>query len=276
MNREKMEKRGTPALTSGMNKKICPMSKRSQVTLFIIIAIVAVALIVLIYMFWPDIQGGVGIVPSTPQGYIQDCMEEEMAKVVETISLQGGSLNPENSINYLGNEVEYLCYNEEYYLRCVMQQPMLKSHIEDEIENAIRVKTDECFNALQESYEGKGYSVNLVRGDYDVELLPRQVSATFNYPLTLTKQDTERYPSFRVDLSNNLYELVMVATSILNWEARYGDAETTTYMDYYPDLKVEKQKQSDGSTIYILTNRDTGNKFQFASRSIAWPPGYGG
>jgi len=77
-----------------------------------------------------------------------------------------------------------------------------------------------------------------------------------------------------VILNNNLYELVSIVNSILNWEARYGDSETTIYMNYYHDLKVEKKKQSDGSTIYILTDRNTLDKFQFASRSVAWPPGY--
>jgi len=46
-------------------------------------------------------------------------------------------------------------------------------------------------------------------------------------------------------------------------------------MTYYRDLKVEKKKQTDGSTVYILTKMDSGDKFQFASRSVAWPPGYG-
>jgi len=54
----------------------------------------------------------------------------------------------------------------------------------------------------------------------------------------------------------------------------FGDAETTTYMNYYRDLKVEKKKKTDGTTVYIITDRNDGNKFQFASRSIAWPPGY--
>ena len=76
-------------------------------------------------------------------------------------------------------------------------------------------------------------------------------------------------------LDNNLYELASIAESIVEWEATYGDSETTTYMNYYHDLKVEKKKQTDGTTIYIVTNRDTRNKFQFASRSVAWPPGYG-
>ncbi|MFH1240218.1 MAG: hypothetical protein V1672_03295, partial [Candidatus Diapherotrites archaeon] len=100
--------------------------------------------------------------------------------------------------------------------------------------------------------------------------------ATFNSSLVLTKESTEKYDLFSVVLNNNLYELVSVANSILNWETRYGDSETTNYMTYYHDLKVEKKKQSDGSTIYILTDRNNGNKFQFASRSVAWPPGYTG
>ena len=58
-------------------------------------------------------------------------------------------------------------------------------------------------------------------------------------------------------------------------ETLFGDIETTYYMSLYPELKVEKLKQTDGSTIYILSERDTQNKFQFASRSVAWPPGYG-
>jgi hypothetical protein len=56
-------------------------------------------------------------------------------------------------------------------------------------------------------------------------------------------------------------------------EARYGNSETTIYMDYYHNLKVEKSEQTDGSTVYRLTDRKDGSVFQFASRSIAWPPG---
>ena len=64
-----------------------------------------------------------------------------------------------------------------------------------------------------------------------------------------------------------------IANSILSMEVQFGDSETTIYMNYYHDLKVEKKKQTDGTTIYILTDRITGDVFQFASRSIAWPPG---
>jgi len=93
--------------------------------------------------------------------------------------------------------------------------------------------------------------------------------------LTLTKGDSENYEIFRIIVDSDLYELTGIARSIIAWEAAYGDVETTTYMNYYHNLKIEKLNQMEGSTIYILTNRDTKEVFQFASRSVAWPPGYG-
>ena len=264
---KRMEKRG---------EKKEARSKRGQVTIFIIVAVVIVALAVLIYMFYPKIKSAVGISPKSPSDFMQLCIQDELKSSIEKVSLQGGSLNPQNYVLYNDAKVEYLCYTDEYYKQCVMQQPMLKAHVEEEIKNAIKNKETECLQSLKSSYERQGYVVTSKKGESVVELLPRRVVLSFNNSLTLEKQGTETYKELTVTLNNNLYEHVIIATSILNWEARYGDSETTTYMDYYPDLKVEKQLQTDGTKDYILTNRDKGNKFQFASRSVAWPSGYTG
>jgi len=250
--------------------------KRGQVTIFIIIGIVIVALAFLMYLYYPKIKSSLGIGLESPSAFIQECFEEEIADNLEILSLQGGSLNPQHYFIYNNQKLEYLCYTEENYKTCVMQQPMLKNHIESEIKESIRESVKSCFNSLVENYKSKGYGVEFKEKDYEIELLPKRVVATFNSSLVLTKESTEKYDLFSVVLNNNLYELVSVANSILNWETRYGDAETTNYMTYYHDLKVEKKKQSDGSTIYILTDRNNGNKFQFASRSVAWPAGYTG
>ena len=256
-------------------KKRFIKNKKGQVTIFIIIAVVIVVLGILIYMFYPEIRAGLGLEPKNPSAFIQSCIEDEIKENAEKLSLQGGSLAPEHYIIYNNEKIEYLCYTTEYYKTCVVQQPMLKEHIESEIENEIEEEIEACFNSMEESYRGRGYEVSLRKGEIGVELLPKRIVATFNYSLTLTKgEDSEKYDSFRVVLNNNLYELISIANSILEWEATYGDSETTVYMNYYHDLKVEKKKQSDGTTIYILTDRNTGNKFQFASRSVAWPPGY--
>jgi hypothetical protein len=250
-------------------------NKRGQLSIFIIIGIIIVVFGILIYMFYPGIKSNLGFDSQNPSGFLQNCLEKEIEKSVKTLSLMGGSINPEHYIIYNNEKIEYLCYTKEYYKTCIMQQPMLKTHIENEIKKDINSKAEQCFEDLKFSYEKEGYKINSKTKDFDVELLPKRIVIHFNNSITLEKENSKKYDSFEVVLNNNLYELVSITNSILNWETNYGDSETTSYMNYYHDLKVEKKKQSEGSTIYILTDRNNKNKFQFASRSIAWPPGYG-
>ncbi len=250
-------------------------NKRSQTTLFIIIGVIIVALALVLYFFYPEIKSGLGLVEKNPSDFIDSCIKEDIMDFTETLSLQGGSLSSEHYIVYNSQNIEYLCYTNEYYRTCVVQQPMLKEHSEREMERAIRPKARQCFEELKDSYEKKGYEVNMKAGDVTVELLPKRIVTSFNYSITLTKDGSETHDNIRVVLHNNLYELISIADSIIWWESMYGDAESTAYMTLYRDLKVEKKNLIDGSTIYILTDLNTENKFQFASRSVAWPPGYG-
>ena len=259
----------------GVEEKITKKNNKGQVTIFIIIAILIVIAAVLIYWFYPQLKATFLFNEENPSAFLQNCMEDELTENIEKISLHGGSLNPEHYILYNNYQIEYLCYTGEYYKTCVMQQPMLKAHIEEEIKKSIEVKSKECLDKLKINYESKGYQVRIESGEIKTELTPKKITISLNSPLTTIKGETKKYNSFDVILNNNLYELISIANSILNWEARYGDAETTIYMNYYKDIKVEKKKQSEGSTIYILTERSSQNKFQFASRSVAWAPGYG-
>ena len=249
-------------------------SHHAQVTIFVILAVIIVAIATLIYFLYPSIKSIINPT-NDPNSFIQTCMKDKIKNVINNVSLQGGSVNPDFYYDYQGTKVEYLCYTNQYYHPCIIQQPRLVYHIENEIKNNIQSTADSCFNDLEKSYKRKGYSVNLVKGNTTVDLLPQRILITFNNDLTLTKGESQNYKKFSIALNNNLYELASISNSILNWESTYGDAETTVYMNYYHNLEVEKKKQDDGTTIYILTDLNNGNKFQFASRSLAWPPGYG-
>jgi superfamily I DNA and/or RNA helicase len=251
------------------------MQKRGQVTIFIIIAILIVGAAVLVYTLVPKVQTGTGFDANNPSGFIQDCMNDKITQTVKTISSQGGSLNPEFYFLYNEEKIEYLCYTNENYKLCVVQQPLLKPHIESEIKKDISEEVTACFNNLKANYEGEGYAVQLQIGKTKVELLPKRVITTFeNYTFTATKGETKMYNSFNVVLNNNLYELISISNSIIEYEATYGNADPRIYMTYYPDLKVEKNLRDDGTRIYTIMDRNTENKFKFASRSVAIPPGY--
>ena len=162
------------------------VNKGGQVTVFIIAAILIVALVVLIYFLRPGTTVTTGFDEKSPNEFIQICIENDLEDTVNLISSQGGSVNPENFILYQDDKIEYLCYTTEYYKPCSVQQPLLKEHIESEIENKIKSSVVNCFNELKNSYESRGYTVNLRPGNVRVELLPKRVVARFNYTLTTT------------------------------------------------------------------------------------------
>jgi len=254
------------------DNKMTKRGKRGQLTIFIILAVIVVAA-VLFVVFYPQIKTIVS--PVTPSGYVEDCISKELDNAVVKVSETGGSINPENTMNYLGKPIEYLCYTAEYYKTCVMQQPLLKQHVEEEIANYIKPIAERCVNELVSNYEEKGYNVNLKKGNVSVEIIPHNVVVNVNSVLTLDKESTQYFSGFKVAKNSEMYDLLMISQSILNWEARYGDSAPETFMLYYPDLKVEKLKQGDGSKIYIVANREAKESFIFATRSLSWPAGYG-
>ncbi len=255
-------------------------SKRAQVTIFIILGIIIVAVGALIYFLYPQIKSTF-IKSNDPQTFIQTCVQDAITQTISNLSMQGGSISPQNFYSYYSPDlkntykVEYLCYTNHYYLNCEVQQPLLLSHVESEIIKNIQPTVDSCFNSLQSNYKNQGYSVNFVGGNTTVNILPGRVVVTFNDQLTLTRQNSERFDKFNVLVNNNLYELIMTAYNIVNSESNYGDANERLFMFYYHNLVIQKDEQSDGTKVYVLKDMNTGDIFQFAVRGGVWPAGYG-
>ena len=204
---------------------------------------------------------------------MQNCVEDVFLENTQILSSQGGSMNPTQGFIYKGDKVEYLCYTNQYYDTCVVQKVSLISNIEEELKLSLKQKVSECFSSMKADYEKKDYNPVLKNGDFSVDLLPKKIVLHSNSTLTLSKDSTVKYESFDVVLDNNLYELASTARVIVNWEKNFGDSEVKLLMDWDPSIKVEKKLQSDGTKIYIVTDRNTEDKFQFASRSVVWPPG---
>jgi hypothetical protein len=246
--------------------------KKAQLTIFIIIALVILA--VLLILFYPRVK--VFITGPSTQEYIRDCTEEAAEEVLEKVVLQGGSIEPENYVLYDGEKVAYACYTDRYYEKCVMQKPFLKQDIEKSVSEYVEPRVKNCISSLKADLESKGNDVSVGEISVETSIVPNSIVVTVNAPMIVTKSETSSYNKFKTSIRSELYDLVMIASSISNWEARYGDSETMNYMLYYPDIKIEKKKLGDGSTVYILTNRETLDKFVFASRSVALPAGITG
>jgi len=251
------------------------MEKRGQIAIFVIIALVIVGVILVIFAY-PKLSNIIAPKEFSPEQYLRDCVQPDVNSAVELLAKQGGEQNPEGYINYLDTKIKYLCYVSGYYKPCLVMQPMLITTFENELSRMLTPKANACARSLITEYEKRGYSVSASELTSNISLSSGKVKIEFNAPMTITSADTTRtFEKFDASVDSEIYELLSIAISIIDYESTYGDSETTVYLSYYPDLKIEKRKLEDGVKIYILTNVVTNEMFQFATRSLVWPPGYG-
>lgn len=249
------------------------LNKRGQVAIFVIMAMVIVAVILAVFLY-P--RAGPGATTEfTPTSYLKSCIEPEIRKNLEVLGRNGGYLNPEGALEYQGEKIKYLCYTSEFYKTCVVQQPLLKEHIENELTGLLKSRAGTCLDTLKQELEKRNYQVSIGQGESKVSIIPGSIEISYSNPITLTKESSQRFDGFKTEINSQMYDLILTAISILDYETTFGDSETTLYLRYYPDLRMEKIKLSDGSKVYLLTNVVTNESLRFASRSLSWPPGYG-
>ena len=251
------------------------MERKGQATIFVIIAILIVAAIAIIYFYFPNVAQIVTGGEFTPNSYLKSCVQPTIDESVEVLSKQGGYSDPEGFVLYEGEKVKYLCYSSEYYQTCAIQQPMIKKHFEEEIEARVLDKADSCVRDLKTEYEKQGYSVKVGTVSNDVQIVPGAIKVIFNTDMTVSKDTTRNFDKFEVDIQSEMYDLLLTAQSVVDFEATYGDIEIKDYLSLNPNTKIDKIKLSEGTTVYRLNSAISDERFTFASRSLAWPPGYG-
>jgi hypothetical protein len=249
-------------------------NKRGQLAIIVIVALIIVAgVIVFLLRSRISILGGGDTFSA--QDYLKTCITPEIQSGMKILNAQGGYSNPEGFIYYDNVSIKYLCHSSEFYQRCVIQQPMIKSHYEKELKAMIDKKAETCFNDLKGEYSRRGYETSGSYKGAEVEFVPGKLKVIIDSPITVTKESSQTLKGFNFEMNSKMYEILMLTTSIIDYEATYGNSETTLYIQYYPDLLMYKNQLSDGTRIYTLGDAITGENFTFASRSLVWPPGYG-
>ena len=241
--------------------------KKGQVTVFVIVAIIIVSAILVFFLwvqptYFSELGGGLNF---------EGCVEDVVEQAVDELGPKAGFVSPGFVYPYDGEQFTYLCYTSEYYETCTVQVPFLKNVFDEQMEVLIRDKIDVCYDNSVDDLKSRGYDVVGGVVSYDVLIEHGVVRIEIDAPTSVGSQSFAR---FNIMVNSPIYEMVMIATSILQYEATLGDSDVSSLMLYYPDYVISKLKRSDGTTVYVLEHKILGNKFQFASRSLAWPAGY--
>lgn len=241
--------------------------RRGQLTLFVILAIVLVA-VVIVYLFLesPELlfeDGG--------EIDFESCLLDATRSAVREISLTGGEADPEFYYMYQDERLPYFCYTSSAYQTCVVQKPMVLSDFESELSDYLLPKVEECYDSSIDSLIAKGYNVTKGEVRLNLSVVPGEVYVDVFVPTTV---EGKHFKDFMISMDSQIYGVLMIASSIVQSEATYGDASTSEIMYYYPSFVVDKIKRGDSTTVYIIRDKGSDVSFQFASRSLVWPAGY--
>lgn len=244
---------------------------RAQVTIFVILGVILVVGILAGIYFMGD-KTVKFPVESNPEQYVKKCVVEAVEDSVSNILLNGGRINPVQTIMYLGDEYNYLCYQADYYKPCINTHPALELIIEDEIKKDTEDEVQECFDAMKENLENLKFDVYGGATTYSVDLLPGEVKITLRKNIQIQKDAEQSFDNFDTKINSPIYELIKVVREIVNSEAETCRVEYNGLMMAYPKYKIELMNY-DFSKIYWVTDRPSGKMFRFAVRSCAFRPG---
>lgn len=241
--------------------------KKGQVTIFIIIGL-AIVSAVLVFFLWAQptyLSDGSGV-----KGF-EGCVQDSLEKGIGELEGKAGFIEADFSYPYKGEDLTYLCYTNNFYETCTVQVPFLKNVFDENLELLIRDEVRACYDSSLDSLREQGYEVSSGEVSYNVEIEPRVVRMEIDAP---TSVGSSQFAKFNIEVNSPVYEMVMISTSILQFEAKYGDSDVSSLMLYYPNYYIEKTKRGEGTTIYSIESKVFGNKFKFASRSLVFPAGY--
>ncbi len=252
--------------------------KKGQIAIFVIIGFLFVVILVVLFLIRPRLEHKDEPSYMDPQNYMDDCMQEAAKEAISLISKQGGYINPPNYLPYKGNNLSYTCYNINFYQPCVMQTPQLIKHVSNQIKIYSEPKINNCFSALKQGLEKRGYDVSIDDKSYlEVEFGPRRVFLDIDRGFVMRKSgEVKSFDSFNSIIIDPIYDFAEIAQEISNQEARFCHAEYIGLSFSYPRFRIDKNQYGSGLTaskVYTIAEISSGREFLFAVRSCAMPGG---
>jgi hypothetical protein len=253
------------------------MNSKGQIAIFVIIAMIIVAMILLLFLV--SRKSNVGVVGKVEseidvRGFIDRCTRKVTEESVDIMLPQGGFLDPMNYKMYKDNKVAYICENRGNFRPCINQHPMLLNEMKDELKKYTLPKIDDCFNQLKQQFESKGSSVEMGSLSFDFSFAPNRIFVDIYRSMKIVKQDgTFNFDKYKVSVISPLYDLGLVSLEIANQESEYCYFEYVGWMALNPDIRVDKFTLSDSTGIYSITQKASNKTMNVAIRGCAIPAG---
>jgi hypothetical protein len=275
INKKRCGKRG--------KKIIC--DKKSQITIFVIIAIILVASVIFVFTLRGKILPQ--IFPSSDiPGQIEKCAKDATNEAEKEVISHGGflessfagSIDNGNYLMFNTKKISMLCYTGEDYELCVNEHPVLNKEIENQIYMYIKPKIENCFSNIEKQYRNYDYKQGTL--NLSIKLAPKQILIKINKKISYVKSDnTVVYENFNNAINSPLYDFVFLANQIINQEVSCKCGKETCNADLIKlnrdnrDFEITKPVYTgNGEEIYVINEISSEKKFNFAIRNCVRSP----
>ena len=203
-------------------------NKRAQITIFIIIAILIVAVVAGFFIFRGKAFQESGIPTNMEPVYntFLNCIEGDTRVGVGIIESQGGYIElPDfeagsgympfsSQLNFLGNPIPYWYYVSGNGIQ--KEQVPTKTTMEDELANYIEGKVRNC---IFEQYVEDGFDVNMGEPEVDVSINSEDVVVDVNMALSIERaNETASVRNHKVIVNSKLGKLYETARDVYDYE----------------------------------------------------------
>jgi hypothetical protein len=218
MVKMRMNKRGNSHFDFEKNKRIFLKSKRSQLTVFVILALVLV-LGMAIFFIVKNPQINPNISPGeNPQGYMDDCVKNALIEVEGKLIENNLFLNLQNSyINFNNSKVPYYCFAPTELTLCTTKHPAISNEITKQIDTQVKPKIEKCFNDVKDQF--KDYDYNEGGLNITIEIMPKTVQAKITKDISYTKNEQRiNLQKFDNSINSPLFDFMFIGNEIVNQE----------------------------------------------------------
>jgi len=245
-------------------------AEKAQLAIFVIIAIILVASVALVFVFFNQDFGFLRQAEN-PVKDIEHCLENDLEEIVNEISIHGGRYDPEEGyILYEKQRINYLCYTDDYDEKCVSREPVLSGRVKKEIIDQISGKVDACFASLGrrlQDYEEEATEL-------DVEIIPNKLILKINKKIYFTENEQNKnLENFNIGIRSPMFGFISLATEMVNQELSCDCPKTSCNADILRlamrnrEFEIDRFVTGRNEEIYTIEEALSGKRFRFAVRN---------
>ena len=226
------------------------LNKRAQLTIFIIIAILIVAVVALFFSLRGNLKlPGKPASPETAeiQNFVQECLDDSLEEVVFKVGENGGY--------YFPPKVSTPVLEVPYYIKNNKNLMPSKEDIEREISRGIERELFFCiedFTFFENEYEITKRKIT----PPEVVIEPERVLIEMNYPLTIQKGDSKsKIEDFNSEVPVRLGIVYDAVARFVEEEIKTPEMCVNCLLEVLGEgLYINNFKENDNTEIFVLTD----------------------